>query len=322
MKAQMRQVAIALFLIFSLCQAENVGAQSDAKAGAATFREYWCFTCHGAKGEGGFGPDLAGRQLSFDQFKHAIRQPWGVMPAFTEQQLGDRDIGNIHTYFSSLPRVASPGPWRTVLPPGAPIGLTLLAGTVGCAQCHGAAVGDIRAAAGAVDGDFEWFKGMTYEHATAMPAHRQRVGAAAGPVRMGAYSRMRVPESTLQEIWRYIANDLKLRARVQAQLRPATPSDSYSLVVRNTGAAGRGLTAEDVTISLILQPGTTVSRVTGAGYQGVRRDEQEQADVVVLATAAAGSDAGRDLYPHAYERWRHHPRPGPLGQAGAGNWRP
>ena len=213
MKAQMRQVAIALFLIFSLCQAENVGAQSDAKAGAATFREYWCFTCHGAKGEGGFGPDLAGRQLSFDQFKHAIRQPWGVMPAFTEQQLGDRDIGNIHTYFSSLPRVASPGPWRTVLPPGAPIGLTLLAGTVGCAQCHGAAVGDIRAAAGAVDGDFEWFKGMTYEHATAMPAHRQRVGAAAGPVRMGAYSRMRVPESTLQEIWRYIANDLKLRAR-------------------------------------------------------------------------------------------------------------
>ena len=29
------------------------------------------------------GPDLAGRKLSADQFKHAVRQPWGVMPAFT-----------------------------------------------------------------------------------------------------------------------------------------------------------------------------------------------------------------------------------------------
>ena len=43
----------------------------------------------------------------------------------------------------------------------------------------------------------------------------------------------------------------------------------------------QGLTAEDVTVTLAVPAGTTVVTATGAGYQGVRRDEQAKADVAV-----------------------------------------
>ena len=35
--------------------------------------ETQCRNCHGAKGEGGFGPDLAGRKLTAAQFTQAVR---------------------------------------------------------------------------------------------------------------------------------------------------------------------------------------------------------------------------------------------------------
>ena len=41
-----------------------------------------CRNCHGKAGEGGFGPDLAGRGLSVAEFSQAVRKPWGVMPRF------------------------------------------------------------------------------------------------------------------------------------------------------------------------------------------------------------------------------------------------
>ena len=37
-------------------------------------------------------PDLAGRGLSYAQFKRAVQQPWGIMPAFPQfpdQELAD-----------------------------------------------------------------------------------------------------------------------------------------------------------------------------------------------------------------------------------------
>jgi hypothetical protein len=51
--------------------------------------------------------------------------------------------------------------------------------------------------------------------------------------------------------------------------------------VENTGIAGRGLTAEDVTVMLTVPAAATVVSATGAGYQGVRRDEQAKANVAV-----------------------------------------
>jgi hypothetical protein len=55
--------------------------------------------------------------------------------------------------------------------------------------------------------------------------------------------------------------------------------------VRNTGVAGTGLAAEDVTVTLAVPAGTTVVSATGAGYEGVRRDERAKADVAAWTVA-------------------------------------
>jgi hypothetical protein len=66
---------------------------------------------------------------------------------------------------------------------------------------------------------------------------------------------------------------------------PSKDGVVYKLDVENTGIAGRGLTAEDVTVMLAVPTGATVVAATGAGYQGVRRDEQIKANVAVWTVA-------------------------------------
>jgi hypothetical protein len=44
---------------------------------------------------------------------------------------------------------------------------------------------------------------------------------------------------------------------------------------------GKGVTAEDVMVSVVLPPGSKVVNASGMGYQGVRRDEAAKADVAV-----------------------------------------
>src|SRR5262245_40527890 len=116
-------------------------AQGNAQAGKA----YWdrvaprataCRNCHGTNGEGAFGPDLAGRGLNVAQFLHAVRKPWGIMPAFTESQVSDQDGADLTAYFASMPKPAEPGKWRFEVPAGAPPGQAMSL-NVGCGQCHG-----------------------------------------------------------------------------------------------------------------------------------------------------------------------------------------
>jgi len=279
----MRLVFGGLFLVVALVHAQSAAAQGNAESGKKLWEsvDARCRDCHGLKGEGAFGPDLAGRQLSFDQFKQAVRKPWGIMPAFTEQQISDGDIANFLTYFGTLPKVAAPGPWKAPLPAQAKHGQELIVATVGCAQCHGATLNGPRGNAGAVNADFEWFKKMVYDHTTNMPLHREVLGQAPTGVRMGNYSRTRLPESLLQEIFLFAKNDLKFRPALAARLTPGGSTGTYSLEVLNNGLAGKGLSAEDVTISLALAPGTKVTNTTGAGYQGVRKDQDGKTDIAV-----------------------------------------
>src|SRR5688572_2174337 len=78
-----------------------------------------CRECHGVKGEGAFGPDMAGRHLTRAQFIHAVRKPWGIMPSYTEAQISDQELMDIKAYFDPMPAVAQPGPWRVNVAPGA-----------------------------------------------------------------------------------------------------------------------------------------------------------------------------------------------------------
>jgi mono/diheme cytochrome c family protein len=265
----------ALFLallLFPFVQAERGGAA--ASAGKTLWEDPGtrCKNCHGNEGEGGYGPDLAGRQLSVEQFTRAVRQPWGVMPAYTPQQMSDEQLAQFAAYFAGLPRVAEPGKWRTPLPEGAPLGQQLLIGTAGCGQCHGPVLGGPRQAAGGAAADFAWLQKMVYTHTTAEPRFAKG--------RMGNFSPRRLPVSALEEIWRYMSKDLGLRANVRAELTSDAPA-TYKLAIENRGIPGKGFTAEDVTISLALPAGCTVTATTGPGYQGVKRDPKAGTDAAV-----------------------------------------
>ena len=270
-----------------VAQGQNVAPAGNAEEGEALWASSnsRCNSCHGPSGEGAFGPDLAGRQLSVAQFRRAIREPWGIMPAFSEQQYSDQEVAHIQAYMDSLPRVAEPGPWRIPLPAGAPPGMVLSIATFGCSQCHGAVPRLLRSEAGAVDGDFEWFKGMVYDHPTAMVDHFRVMGEEVSGCQrrgsdrmcMGSYSRDRAPEALLRPLWEWLKDDVGFRVPIGAHLSAgmrAANGVAYTLNVKNRGLAGKGLTAEDISISLTLPSGVTVMNATGEGYQGMRQDPQ------------------------------------------------
>lgn len=278
---------LIVLLLLPLAQGGSTPAAGNAQAGQAWWEAAnlsFCSRCHGVKGEGGFGPDLAGRSLSVDQYKQALRKPWGIMPTFTEQQLSDQDIANVHAYLTSLPRVPAPGAYRTPLPDRSPTGQQLAIAGIGCGQCHGATLNNPRATMGGVAADFTWFQKMVYEHTTAMPEYWSLVGERVGPLRMGNYSRTRLPESELREVWDWATDGLGFRVPITAQLSAGVSTGdrvTYTLNVQNRGLVGKGLTAEDLTVALRLAPGVTVASTTGVGYQGVRADPQAKGDTAV-----------------------------------------
>src|SRR3954470_3591990 len=126
----MRTLFVALALLALPFAQNNSVAQGGAVGDAAAGKGLWdgnatsCKNCHGAAAEGGFGPDLAGRKLSLARVTRAVRQPWGIMPAFKDTQIGytDKGLADMVAYFDSLPAPAQPGKWRYEVPAGATLG--------------------------------------------------------------------------------------------------------------------------------------------------------------------------------------------------------
>ncbi|MDQ5841169.1 MAG: c-type cytochrome, partial [Chloroflexota bacterium] len=255
-----------------------------------------CRNCHGGDGEGAFGPALAGRKLPYERFRNYVRNPIGRMPGYVESELTDQEMADLVAYFDTLPPVAKPGPWRFPLPEGAPRGQQLAVATIGCAQCHGVTLETPRHGAAEVTGDWEWFKRQVYEHTTAQreqwsqldPQMPRTTPMAAGPpgrnrIRMGNYARARLPESTLKEIWDW-AIDLGRLAPLVGRVTPGAATangTTYTVDVTNAGVKNKGITVEDITVSLALPAGAKVVSATGAGYQGVRHDEEAKSEVAV-----------------------------------------
>jgi hypothetical protein len=212
------------------------------------------------------------------------------MPAYVESQLTDQEIADLVAYFDSLPAVAKPGPWRFPLPEGAPRGQLLAVSTVGCGQCHGVTLETPRHGAAEVSGDWEWFTQMVYDHTATQPQQWSQLDhsipastPAPGRVRMGNYSRARLPESTLKEIWTWMT-DLGHLVPLVGRINPGTIDArgiTYTVTVANSGVKDKGLTAEDVRVALVVPPETEVVSTTGPGYQGVRRDEEAKGNVAV-----------------------------------------
>jgi mono/diheme cytochrome c family protein len=275
-------VPAAMFAQSGFAAAQRaVGDPVNGKAVFA-FGNTSCTNCHGLEAQGGWGPDLAGKGMSVARATLAIRAPIWRMPAFAPSQLSDKEILDMVTYWNSLPPAPAIGKWRTEAPLNAPLGQHLAVNIIGCAQCHGATLTTPRHGAAEVNGDFEWFKNTVYRHSVAQPEKWRQLDLLAAPepparrprVRMGNYSERRLPEATLREIWDWM-NDLGLLVPVRARLTggPASATGTtYVLDVSSESMPQKGLTAEDVTVSLIVPAGTTVTAASGEGYQGVKQE--------------------------------------------------
>jgi mono/diheme cytochrome c family protein len=274
-------------------------AQGDAAAGKAIWDgpQTQCKNCHGANGEGAFGPDLAGRKLTVAQFTHAVRRPWGIMPAFVASQVSDAELANMAAYFDTLPAVATPGKWRFEVPANARPGQATLL-SVGCGQCHGPQLNGPRANMGAVDMDFDWFKALVYTHTTAFPAHTKRLNENFTlRVRMGNFNPARVSEGQLHQIYEW-AKEVGFRPRVVSRLGKGEAGEkgvTYSLMVENGGLPDKGLRVDDPVVRLIIPAGTEVLAATGPGYQGVKMDEQAKANVASWQVPAMAPHAKQNF---------------------------
>ena len=238
-------------------------AAGDPANGKAVFAfgNTSCTNCHGLEGQGGWGPDLAGRRITYDQAIKAIRNPTWRMPAFVPSQLSDKEILDMVAYWNTLPVAQAIGKWRNEAPADGPRAQQLAVNIIGCGQCHGVTMSTPRHGAAGMNGDFEWFKKQVYNHATVMPEQWKQLDGEGPPttrgrVRMGNFSPKRLPESQLQEIWTWM-NDLGMVVPFVARLTSGATTaagTTYNLDVENEGLKDKGWTAEDVTISVTLPP--------------------------------------------------------------------
>jgi mono/diheme cytochrome c family protein len=268
----MKKMLVVLLVVPFLAAAGSASADEKIWSVTSPTRAADCAYCHGEQGEGGFGPDLAGRAITLEQFKTAVRKPWGVMPAYPN--LTDQTISDLYTYLQSLSKVAQPATWRVPVPAdGTPKGQRALV-IQGCAQCHGPEMVRPRAALGGMagDADFAAFSQIVYQHTKLYPRNM-----------MGLYSRDRLTEPTLKDIFEFV-REIGFRVPLSGVIAAGTPTggnSTYTLTVSNGGKAGKGLTAEDITIAVVVPAGSSVVTTAGAGYQGVHRDAQKNADVAV-----------------------------------------
>jgi hypothetical protein len=163
---------------------------------------------------------------------------------------------------------------------------------IGCVQCHQPAFAGPRTQLGQVNADFDYFKKLVYSHTTAMPEHQKLLGAPAAALRMGNFNPLHVPEQTLQEIFKYVRDEMGFRAAVRPRLSAGVPGDkgvTYTVTVTNGGVAGRGLAAEGVTVAIIVPPGNKIVTTTGAGYKGVTRAAEGNGEEATWTLAKLGA---------------------------------
>ena len=276
----MKRVLLTLTLVsaFAAMAAAQTPA-GDAAAGKALWdgNTTSCKNCHGAKAEGGYGPDLAGRKLTYAQFNHAVQKPWGVMPSFP--QFNDKQLSDMYAYVVNLPGVPEPAAWRFPLPENAPKGQVVALATIGCAMCHTPILDTPRRGIAEANGDFEWFKHMVYDHTKAMPEHCEAVGPGnpyCRAVRMGDYSRTRLQEDQLKQIYDW-AVGLGLEIPVTTNISKAEAGSGG--FTNKLDVVNKGVQADNVTIEVIVPAGAKVVTAAGSGYKGTHADKKTKATV-------------------------------------------
>jgi hypothetical protein len=107
--------------------------------------------------------------------------------------------------------------------------------------------------------EFADFEKIIYEHA---------------PRGMGQFSRVRMPEPTARELYNFLKT-LGWRAMMYASTSAGVASEAgttYTFTVENRGKPGKGISAGDFTMSIVVPKGASVVTATGEGYTGITRD--------------------------------------------------
>jgi mono/diheme cytochrome c family protein len=99
-----------LFILIStvlvlLILTTSVAFAQDPDAGKTTWeQEVWqCSRCHGAEGEGVFARPLSNSTLTEAEWIAQVRTPRRFMPHFSEAQVSDQQIKDMHAYITALP---------------------------------------------------------------------------------------------------------------------------------------------------------------------------------------------------------------------------
>ena len=116
------------FLIFLVMFASTLAAQAPAQAtgaapaqaapagnvenGKKLYLERGCYQCHNTLAQGGEGPRLAPRPISFQAFMKELRQPRDQMPPYTAKVISDKEIADIYAFLLTIP----PPPAVTAIP--------------------------------------------------------------------------------------------------------------------------------------------------------------------------------------------------------------
>ncbi len=101
---------------------------------------------------------------------------------------------------------------------------------------------------------------------------------------MGNYSRTRVSEGTLRQIYFWARDEIGFRVPLAGQLGKGETGPSgvtYTLNVTNGGLQGKGAIAEGITVSLDIPKDANVVAATGTGYQGVHVDDKTKGTVAM-----------------------------------------
>lgn len=127
---------VALLVLTSL--STTMALAQDPDNGKILWEEqiWQCQRCHGAMGEGVFGAVLAGTEKTAQDVIAQVRNPRNRMPMFSEAQVSDEQLIDIHAYLSSLPEPEQPGFKMIELPADAPAGQQLIV-EKRCVACHG-----------------------------------------------------------------------------------------------------------------------------------------------------------------------------------------
>lgn len=102
----MRRLIILLpVVLVLLIMTTSVALAQDPDAGKTAWeQQVWqCAACHGPAGEGVFARPLSNSTATADEWIAQVRTPRRFMPKFSEAQVSDQQIKDMHAYITALP---------------------------------------------------------------------------------------------------------------------------------------------------------------------------------------------------------------------------